>query len=430
MIAQYPPMGWNSWDCYGAAVTEDTVRKNAEYMAKYLKPYGWEYVVVDIQWYQPTAASHLYEPFSDVCMDEYGRLLPAPNRFPSAANGKGFGPLADYVHSLGLKFGIHIMRGVPRMAAHRRLPVLGTDLTCDRIANPNSVCAWNPDMYGLRCGTYDGAPWPDPVTEGRLYYDSIFRLYAEWGVDFVKCDDIAREYPHCEKEIEAISAACRSCGRDIVLSLSPGPAPLERAEHLKQYANMWRITDDFWDEWAPLKAMFERAEKWCVHAGPGAWPDADMLPLGALRRCYDGEPAPFGGGPWTRFTKPEQRTMMTLWCMMRAPLMMGGDMPENDAFTLSLLTNGQVLSIERESWCAHPLFRDDSACAWLAPRKDGKGAYCAVFNLSDGEQTLSFPEAALERDFASATELWTNAPARTLSATLPPHDAAVWEVIF
>ena len=87
------------------------------------------------------------------------------------------------------------------------------------------------------------------------------RLYAQWGVDYVKCDDIAREYPHCEREIELISAACRSCGRDMVLSLSPGPAPLDRAEHLKTWANMWRITDDFWDEWRLLRAMFERAEK-------------------------------------------------------------------------------------------------------------------------------------------------------------------------
>lgn len=98
------------------------------------------------------------------------------------------------------------------------------------------------------------------MPEARAYYDSIFRMYAEWGVDFVKCDDIAREYPHCKREIEVISDACRACGRDIVLSLSPGPAPLEQAEHLKKYANMWRITDDFWDEWRLLKGMFERAE--------------------------------------------------------------------------------------------------------------------------------------------------------------------------
>lgn len=233
MIAQTPPMGWNSWDCYGAAVDEPTVRQNAAYMAEHLQVFGWEYIVVDIQWYQPTATSHAYEPFAELTMDEYGRLQPAPGRFPSSAGGKGFKPLADYVHSLGLKFGIHIMRGMPRMAAHRHLPILGCGKGCHEVANPNSICAWNPDMYGLRCD----------MPEARAYYDSIFRMYAEWGVDFVKCDDIAREYPHCKREIEVISDACRACGRDIVLSLSPGPAPLEQAEHLKKYANMWRMSD-------------------------------------------------------------------------------------------------------------------------------------------------------------------------------------------
>ena len=181
LCAPVPPMGWNSWDCYGAAVTEDIVRRNADYMAKNLKAFGWEYIVVDIQWYQPTAVNHSYVPFAPLCMDEYGRLQPAPERFPSAAGGAGFKPLADYVHGLGLKFGIHIMRGLPRMAAHRHLPIEGSDARCDEAANPNSICAWNPDMYGLRC----------ELPAARDYYDSIFRLYASWGVDFVKCDDPA-----------------------------------------------------------------------------------------------------------------------------------------------------------------------------------------------------------------------------------------------
>ena len=168
MIAPYPPMGWNSWDCFGAAVNEDTVRRNAEYMAQHLKPFGWEYIVIDIQWYQPTASSHAYEPFSDETMDAFGRFLPAENRFPSAAGGAGFKPLADYIHSLGLKFGIHIMRGLPRQAAHRRLPIWNSDAACDEAADPNSICAWNPDMYGLR------ADHP----AARAYYDSIFSLYA------------------------------------------------------------------------------------------------------------------------------------------------------------------------------------------------------------------------------------------------------------
>ena len=424
MIAQYPPMGWNSWDCYGAAVTEDTVKANADYMARHLKPFGWEYVVVDIQWYQPTASSHAYEPFSELTMDEFGRLLPAENRFPSAKGGQGFKPLADYVHGLGLLFGIHIMRGLPRAAAHRKLPILGSGARCDEVANPNSICAWNPDMYGLRCD----------LPAAQAYYDSIFALYASWGVDYVKCDDIAREYPHCKKEIEVISTACKNCGRDIVLSLSPGPAPLEMAEHLKTYANLWRITDDFWDEWRLLKGMFERAEKWCVHAGPGHWPDADMLPLGALRQCYeqDGQGAPSGErshNGWTNFTQAEQRTMMTLWCMMRSPLMIGADLPKNDEFTLKLLTNEPLLSIQRESWCAHPILTTEDESVWIAPKKDGSGCYAAVFNLSDESRAVAVPKEALEGPWEYAVELWSgNKASLPLSASLPPHDAAVWEI--
>ncbi len=411
MIAQTPPMGWNSWDCWGAAVTEETVRKNALFMAENLKPFGWEYVVVDIQWYQPTAMTHDYVPFSDLEMDAFGRLQPAVNRFPSAEGGKGFAPLAGYIHSLGLKFGIHIMRGLPRMAAHRRLPILGTEKTCADAADPNSICAWNPDMYGLKCER-------EPALS-LAWYKSIFALYASWGVDFVKCDDIAREYPHCKKEIELISEACRTCGRDMVLSLSPGPAPLEMAGHLRENANMWRITDDFWDEWKPLKGMFERAEKWCVHAGPGHWPDADMLPIGALRLCY-------GKKDRTRFTLDEQKTMMTLWCMMRSPLMAGCDMADMDDDTLTLLTKGEVLAIEKEAWCSHPVYTNDNASVWIAPRKDGRGFYAAVFNLSDAERVVSVPEGAAEMPFARAKELWSGQKSASLTARLAPHGCAVW----
>ena len=423
MLARTPPMGWNSWDCYGASVTEDAVRANARYMAEHLREFGWEYVVVDIQWYQPTASSHAYEPFSDLVMDEWGRLLPAPNRFPSAAGGRGFGPLADWVHSLGLKFGIHIMRGLPRMAAHRRLPILGSAYRCDEVADPNSICAWNPDMYGTR-QEHPGA---------LAYYRSIFHLYAEWGVDYVKCDDIAREYPRCRREIELISEAARTCGREIVLSLSPGPAPLEQAEHLKRNAHLWRITDDFWDDWRLLKGMFEHAEKWCVHAGPGHWPDADMLPVGALRQCYADEGGAGAGGErvhraWTAFTEAEQRTMMTLWCMMRSPLMVGAELTRNDPFTLDLLTNREVLAIEKESFCGHPLYTTDDEAAWIAPRSDGKGMWVAVFNLSDEHRSIALSPECLEGRWSRATELWTGAPASILRADLPPHDCAVWRI--
>ena len=412
MLCQYPPMGWNSWDCYGTAVTEEIVKQNAQYMAKYMKAYGWEYVVVDIEWYEPGAADHNYDPFSEPVMDDAGRLMPAPNRFPSAAEGAGFAPLAAYVHSLGLKFGIHIMRGVPRGAAHRKLPVAGSEYRCDQAADPNNICEWNPDMYGTK----------PQHPAAKAYYDSIFRLYARWGVDFVKCDDIAREYPRCRQEIELISTAARECGRDIVLSLSPGPAPVEQAEHLKTWANMWRITDDFWDSWGLLKGMFERAEKWCIHAGPGHWPDADMLPVGAIRLCGEETAA----GRWTLFTREEQKTMMTLWCMMRSPLMVGAELTRNDDFTLSLLTNRDIIDIEKESFCAHPVFTTDSQSAWIAPRKDGKGLYAACFNLSEESCTLSIRPSWTERPYTTARELWTNTLTKDPTASVPAHGCAVW----
>lgn len=411
------PMGWNSWDCYGAAVDEATVRKNAEYMAANLKEYGWEYVVVDIQWYEPVAATNDYHPFTELCMDEYGRLIPGEDRFPSSKGGKGFGPLAEYVHSLGLKFGIHIMRGVPRQAVHQNTKVYGTQVGARDIAKTASICHWNTDMYGV-----------DPKKAGaRAYYDSIFKLYASWGVDFIKCDDICRELPHEEEELVMLSDALKGCGREMVLSLSPGPALLEKAQLYKDTANMWRITDDFWDKWELLYAMFERAEKWSIHAGNGHFPDADMLPVGALRQCYD-------ENEWTKFTEDEQVTMMSLWTIMRSPLMIGGEMTKNDKFTLDLLTNADILKMHKNSRHAHEVWRKTDwtgkeTVLWLAASAEG-GTYAAVFNLSDESATVSFDKDDLEMEkIPAGRELWTGvevAECDKISVDLRAHSSAVY----
>lgn len=385
-------MGWNSWDCYGAAVTEDIVRKNAEFMAKNLKQYGWEYVVVDIQWSAPNAKSHEYDPFTELCMDEYSRLIPAENRFPSSTGGKGFAPLAEYVHSLGLKFGIHIMRGIPRQAVHRNTKIKGTDKTAREIAKTASICAWNTDMYGV-----------DPDKEGaRAYYDSIFELYASWGVDFIKCDDIARELPHEEAELVMLSESLRSCGRDMVLSLSPGAALLEKAELYKQVSDMWRITDDFWDKWELLYAMFERAEKWCTHSGAGHWPDADMLPIGPILQDYD-------AANRTKFTENEQITMLTLWSIFRSPLMIGGEMTGFDEFTMSLLTNDEILKMHKNARHSHQVWRREingsEYILWTAANAEG-GGYFALFNAGEKNGTVKLDLADLEAaDKLDCTEL-------------------------
>ncbi|WP_088105341.1 glycoside hydrolase family 27 protein [Halalkalibacter urbisdiaboli] len=414
-IAKTPPMGWNSWDCYGASVTEEEVRGNADYMAKHLKEFGWDYVVVDIQWFEPTANSSIYHKFAPLEMDEYSRLLPATNRFPSAKNGQGFKPLADYVHSLGLKFGIHIMRGIPRQAVHANSAILGTTATARDIAHPNSICPWNTDMYGV----------DSSVAGAQAYYDSLFQLYAEWGVDFIKVDDIAASklYDTHLDEIIMIRRAIDRCGRPIVLSLSPGPAPLEYAESLIQNANMWRMTDDYWDHWHLLYDMFERCEKWEKHVGPGHWPDCDMLPLGHIGiRSVDGG----GADRWTRFTKDEQVTMMTLWSIFRSPLMFGGELRDNDDWTHSLLTNREVLSVHQNSHSNRLLYRKDDKVVWTAKGWSDE-TYVALFNLSETPQTLdvSFNDLGIASS-KSIRDLWNQRDLETadrVSSLLQPHSS-------
>ena len=253
-----PPMGWNSWDAYGTTVTEAEVKANADYMAKNLKQHGWQYVVVDIQWSDPNARAHGYRPDAELAMDGYGRLIPAPNRFPSSADGRGFKPLADYIHGLGLKFGIHIMRGIPRRAVQANLPIVRQQGACHRDRRRPLDLPWNSDMYGV--------DMTKSRRSGLLRF--ALKLYAEWGVDFIKADDIAR--PVHRDEIAALHRAIAKTGRSIVLSLSPGPATLKDLSFLQENANMWRISDDFWDDWGSLKQMFLLLSVWGGAGRPGA----------------------------------------------------------------------------------------------------------------------------------------------------------------
>ena len=358
-----PPMGWNSWDAFGTTITEAQVREQADFMAAQLLPHGWRILTVDIQWYEPGASGHSYRTDAPLAMDEWGRLLPAPNRFPSAAGGAGFRPLADYVHAKGLQFGIHLMRGVPRLAVARKLPVKGTAVSAADIADRASLCPWNPDMYGV-----------DMAKPGaQAYYDSVFELIASWGVDFVKVDDISRPYHEHEREIEAIRRAIDLTGRPIVLSLSPGETALTAADHVKRHANMWRISDDFWDAWPALLEQFGRLARWSPHRGPGHWPDADMLPLGVLDL----------GRRSSRFTPDEQRTLMTLWSIARSPLIHGGDMTKTDADTLRLLTNDDVIAVDQHSDGNRPVFDRDGLVAWTANAPGSPDRYLALFNTRD-----------------------------------------------
>jgi len=410
--APRPPMGWNSWNSFATTLTEAQAIETARIMAEKLLPSGYDVFTVDIQWYEPNATGYDYRPGAALAMDGNGRLLPAPNRFPSSTGGRGFRPLADRIHALGLKFGVHLMRGIPRLAYERDLPVLGTSHTARQIANPNSVCSWNSDMFGVDMSK-PGA---------QEYYNSVFALFAEWGVDFVKMDDMSRPYSVNWPEIEAAQAAIAASGRPMILSLSPGETDLEWGPHAQRYAQMWRISDDFWDEWSMLKAQFARLAAWNGYRRPGAWPDADMLPLGLLAL----------GERKTRFTPAEQQTLMTLWAIARSPLIMGGDLRALDAPTLRLLTNPAIIEINQHSRNNIQVSNDGEQVVWTAENADGSARYLALFNISDRpllfEQKLKAIGAPLK---ARAENLWTgrtNEADEVIAVELRDHASALYRL--
>jgi len=411
--AQTPPMGWNSWDCYGPTVVESEVMSNADYMAANLKKYGWEYVVVDIRWFvENDKAGGYNQDDPRYVIDSFGRYNPAVNRFPSAANGNGFKTLADYVHKQGLKFGIHIMRGVPKVAVENKMPIKGTNIKADQIFSTELQCPWLRDNYTI-VASKPGA---------QEYYNSIFELYASWGVDFIKIDDLSR--PYHKAEIELIRNAIDNCGRPIVLSLSPGKTPVEEAAHVKEHANMWRMVDDVWDVWRDIPHLIDVAQGWYEHIGNGTWPDCDMIPLGRISiRGERGEERN------TRLTKDEQYTLMTLFTIFRSPLMFGGDLPSNDDFTLSLLTNTEVLKMHKQGNNVRQLFNQNGQVCITSTNAENGDVYVAMFNISDSvSQNISVQLSDLNIEFSAiATNMWTGEDLGEISDSftkeLKPHES-------
>jgi hypothetical protein len=445
-LAPLPPMGWNSFDAYDCRINEADFKATVDYMAEHLKPYGYEYAVVDYIWWHPEPGNWdtprrkghpniRYKPDGSplhpeyVTMDEYGRLLPATQRFPSAAGGAGFRPLADYVHSKGLKFGIHIMRGIHRRAVHENTPIKGTMYTAGQIGETWDSCNWCNHMWGV-----------DPTLPGaQEYYNSLFELYASWGVDYIKADDMQTPVLH-RGELELIRNAIEHCGRPMVLSLSPGEAPLSEAKFLAKNAHLWRVSADLWDEWEDIEHNFELLEEWSSHIGPGSWPDADMIPIGRISL----QDRPHGPERQTMLTWNEQKTLMTLWSMARSPLMIGSDLLSMDDTTLSLLTNDEVLYVNQHSSENRQLIRRDRRNVhpdeaafyygiWTATDPANGDKFVALFNLLDKESEVCFNlEHEMLRGAYRVRDLWEKKDQGLiegkLCTSLGAHEAALYRL--
>ncbi|MEM9719835.1 MAG: glycoside hydrolase family 27 protein [Bacteroidota bacterium] len=435
IVAPTPPMGWNSFDAYDCRINEEEFKATVDFMAEHLKPYGWEYAVIDYIWWHPEPGnwdtprrfghpniryegdgSPLHPEY--ITMDEYGRLLPAVERFPSAADGKGFKPIAGYVHSKGLKFGIHIMRGIHRMAYQENRPILGSELFAQHIGEPWDTCRWCNHMFGV-----------DPTKEGaQAYYNSLFKLYAEWEVDFVKADDMMFRDYH-KGEIEMMHKAIQNSGRPMVLSLSCGEAPLSQANHLSEYANMWRISADFWDDWDKLLHNFDLMNAWSPHSQTNHWPDADMLPIGHISLNN----RPHGPDRMSHFTIPEHYTLMSLWSIARSPLMIGGDLLSTPEEIIKFLQNEEVLAINQASTDNRQVFKSDTEAFWVATDPQTGDRYLGLFNLSEEDKWITFNfELEYLRDSYLVRDLWEKKDVgkyeKEFAAKLPAHGAGLYRL--
>ncbi len=418
-LALTPPLGWNSYDCFGDNVLESEVLANARYVAAQMQPVGWDTIVVDYCWSDPGAHDNNRNARANapLTMDQFGRMLPATNRFPTATGGAGFRPLADAIHALGLKFGIHVMRGIPRNAVKLNLPIEGSAFTAAEAANTNDTCAWCPDMFGVSSNA-----------AGQAWYDSCAKLWASWAVDYIKVDDLSR--PYHTAEIEMIRRAIDRSGRAVIFSTSPGETPVAEAAHISAHANLWRASDDFWDEWKFLDHAFMLAARWQGIGGPGHWPDADMLPVGHLSVSHRS----VGKDRRTHFTRDEQLTLLSFWSLLPSPLMVGANLPDNNAWTLALLTNPEVLAVNQDA-LGQPARRLTNALAgaevWTRQLAD-KSLVVGVFNRGKTAVPvkLVWRELGL-RAKPAVRDLWVRTDLKkteSFDAELPPHGSVLLKV--
>lgn len=412
-VAATPPMGWNSYDCFSYGVTEKEVLANASFMADHLKDLGWQYVVVDYGWYMPRTGpgdarnqDSGFEPSMN--LDKFGRPQPDPKRFPSSQDGRGFGPLANQIHRMGLKFGIHLMRGIPAQAVAENDPVANSDFSAPQAASQEGKCSW--------------LNWMDPLNTqhaaSQAYLNSLFQEYARWGVDFVKVDDISN--PNDQEAIAEYRKAIDRCGRNIVLSLSPGETPLANAEDVSQQANMWRLLGDLWDNWHEVDHAFDVASHWVSYRSVGHWPDLDMLPLGRLRE-YGPNTGPRNTD--SRLSEVEQKSLITLWCITKSPLMFGGDFTKSSQAAIDLISDPEVLMADQTEGTPSEA-RSGEYPVWTAPAAGGNGQYFAVFNRTNKTyqsdiQFLSDGSPVMVRDVWQRKDL--GVAIGHFSVQIPPH---------
>ncbi len=401
-----PIRGWNSFDCFGAVADERALLDNLSVFIDRLLPHGYDVFTLDIGWYRRyrrKAGERFPRVDADALLgheiDGYGRYVPAPDAFPN-----GLGGIISKCHEHGIKFGIHLMRGVPRLAVERRLPVLGTNVTAADIADTDDTCAWCGDNFGVDMSR-PGA---------QAYYDSVLRLLAEWQVDYVKVDDIV-PYP---REIEAVADAIDRCGRPMTLSLSPGNC--NRVVDLPAYrrADALRITADIWDRRDDLMKGLDAMSTWGGAGEDDVAIDLDMIPFGELSSWREPdddvkETKPLlygvGGRRQSRFTRAQKQSFLTQRALVGSPLLMGGNLAATPDEDFTLLTHPHLLECQAHARNVRPIKLVGDWRGFIADDSRGDRCWLAAFDTSGKGGSFKLPER-LHRPGCAETvqDIWNN----------------------
>ncbi|HTW06497.1 MAG TPA: glycoside hydrolase family 27 protein [Acidimicrobiales bacterium] len=412
-----PAMGWSSWSYLRHDPTEANVEAQARALVSSgLARVGYTYVNLDDFWY--------------VCLgpqgpqvDSYGRWVPNSN-FPPGPHGmSGIEVLANYIHKLGLKFGLYVTPGISAEAVSLNTKVLGPDgrpsgYTADQIAN--GLVSEN----NYNCGGMDGLKYQTPGAQD--FIDSWADEFAAWGVDYLKVDGVGS---FDVADVEAWSKALRQTGRPIHLELS-NRLNIHYARTWARLANGWRTGDDVecycgangssypLTDWHNVELRFDQVAAWQPYGAPGGFNDYDSIEV--------------GNGDNDGLTFPERQTQLSLWALASSPLLLGVNLTDLDPADLALLKNTAVIGVDQDAIDAARVARGAKWQIFAKTEKDGD-VVVGLLNVSGTPETISTTTGALglKGHLFRLDNLWTHAIGRTsglVKTTVPAGGVALFRV--
>ena len=416
-LERMPVLGWSSWSFLRKTPTADKMKAQALALHNSgLQKFGYEYVNLDDFWYQcpgPQGPN----------VDPYGRWITDSSKFPAQGDSDGMKVVADYIHSLGMKFGIYVTPGISRQAVKRNTPIKGTSYTAAQIAEP-SVKENNYNCKGMVRIDYK-------KLGAQEYTNSWVEMLAAWGIDYIKIDGMTNSNA---ADIQAWSNAIRQNRRPMVLDVTQGSYTSAIAPTLMKYANQWEFAPDVecyrcekggssypLTSWADVANRFNYVAEWQPYAGPGGFNDYDSIEI--------------GNGSNDGLTPDERQTQISLWALGASPLILGIDLTHLDPTDLQkYLENSAVLAVDQDSIAAKRVLNTGNQQVF-AKREPNEDTIIGLFNTGGKAEEVSVPASTVglpqNKGGYYLHDLWTGETKKTsstISAVVPSHGVVLYRI--